>query len=252
MDRSLLDAADQAIAGQGDGRISKADASNLLARIYDGGNITSTEQNTILYILRNYNFTDAARNLFLSRLGGITPPTTDDPPNDDNEEPSDPPPTIAEIISQVIRVEYQLYRMQVDIPEEGVRSQVRDFPGSNTFEEALRDGLASFLEDPTHPESPRRMIFNLYAQDFRFITDEQELEDAVTAKLKEAMNEGIFRIWLRQPEGAEDPSDFSPPGGESISEYWIWEMFLPRVSDHGYYAILDRGNQRPTYNYGFN
>ena len=59
-DRGLLEAADAAVAGQGDGRISVSDAETLFAQVEDGNTYTDIEKNTMAYIRENYNFTDAA------------------------------------------------------------------------------------------------------------------------------------------------------------------------------------------------
>ena len=58
-ERALLDAADAAVAGKGDGRISVSDAETLLDLIVDGNQYTSTEKRTVGYIRENYTFTDA-------------------------------------------------------------------------------------------------------------------------------------------------------------------------------------------------
>ncbi|HIL14546.1 MAG TPA: cell envelope biogenesis protein OmpA, partial [Deltaproteobacteria bacterium] len=46
-DRSLLEAADERIAGQGDGRISEQDAKELVELSKDGGRVTETELRTL-------------------------------------------------------------------------------------------------------------------------------------------------------------------------------------------------------------
>ncbi len=59
-DKGLLDAADKAIKGQGDGRISLADARKLLKQIKDANKYTAIEKTTMAYIRDNYKFTDEA------------------------------------------------------------------------------------------------------------------------------------------------------------------------------------------------
>ncbi|MFT5679628.1 MAG: hypothetical protein ACI8RZ_000532 [Myxococcota bacterium] len=59
-DRALVEAAEKAIAGRGDGRISKADAETLLPLLTDGGRFTPTEQATLLYLRENMKWTDKA------------------------------------------------------------------------------------------------------------------------------------------------------------------------------------------------
>lgn len=58
--------------GQGDGRISKADAKELHDKIYDGGQRTEVEDRTVDKIYRDGNFTKAGRDEFehLNRSAG--------------------------------------------------------------------------------------------------------------------------------------------------------------------------------------
>ncbi len=68
MDKGLLDAADEAVAGKGDGRISKADAAKLLEQVKDGDSYTDIEKATIKYIRENYKWTDGADEWFRAEI----------------------------------------------------------------------------------------------------------------------------------------------------------------------------------------
>ena len=68
MDKSLLDAADEAVAGAGDGRISLADAKNLLSEVKDGGDYTDVEKDTMKHIRDNYKWTDEADEWFRKEI----------------------------------------------------------------------------------------------------------------------------------------------------------------------------------------
>ena len=59
-DRALVEAAEEAVAGRGDGRISRADAEKLLAYIIDGSKITAVEQATLIYLRDRFKWTDKA------------------------------------------------------------------------------------------------------------------------------------------------------------------------------------------------
>ncbi len=59
-DRELLELADTAVAGKGDGRISMADADKLFAAVKDGNAYTDVEKATMKYIRDNYKFTPEA------------------------------------------------------------------------------------------------------------------------------------------------------------------------------------------------
>jgi len=56
--------AEEAVRGQGDGRISKADAEKIFTAISDGQQYTDVEKNTMKYIRNNFNWTEQADELF--------------------------------------------------------------------------------------------------------------------------------------------------------------------------------------------
>lgn len=68
MDRELLEAADEAIAGRGDGRISQADAEMLLEKVKDGDSYTDVEKATVKHIRENYKWTDEADEWFRKQI----------------------------------------------------------------------------------------------------------------------------------------------------------------------------------------
>lgn len=69
-DKVLIDAADLAVEGKGDGRISEDDAALIWRMVESDGKITELERLTIQYILKSYNCTSAAEKLFHSKLEG--------------------------------------------------------------------------------------------------------------------------------------------------------------------------------------
>ena len=70
-DRALLEAAEERIYGQGDGRISKKDAEEIVELSKDGGRITETELRTLKYISENYHFSPKAAAWFAGKLPDI-------------------------------------------------------------------------------------------------------------------------------------------------------------------------------------
>lgn len=72
LDRAMLEKAAELQAGQGDGRISKADAEELHEKVYDAGVRTETEDRTVRKVYREANFTPAGRDRFeqLNRSAG--------------------------------------------------------------------------------------------------------------------------------------------------------------------------------------
>jgi hypothetical protein len=67
-DLSLIDAAELAMEGRGDGRISLDDATLIVRMVETDGKVTIVERNTIGYILENYPCTDPAKELLRKLL----------------------------------------------------------------------------------------------------------------------------------------------------------------------------------------
>ncbi len=67
-DGDLLDAADEAVRGKGDGRISLSDAKVLLQKVMDGQAYTDIEKMTMAYIREHYKWTDEADEWFRTEI----------------------------------------------------------------------------------------------------------------------------------------------------------------------------------------
>lgn len=63
-----INMADEAVAGKGDGRISKEDAENIFATISDGKTYTQVEKDTMKYLRENYKWTEGADALFRTKV----------------------------------------------------------------------------------------------------------------------------------------------------------------------------------------
>lgn len=68
MDGHLLEMAEEAVKGAGDGRISRADAEIILNAVKDGGDYTEVEKDTMEYIRDNFNWTESADDWFRSQI----------------------------------------------------------------------------------------------------------------------------------------------------------------------------------------
>jgi hypothetical protein len=64
MDARLLDLAVEAVKGVGDGRISVQDAHILWDAVKDGGVYTDVEKQTVIYLRKNFRWTQAADEWF--------------------------------------------------------------------------------------------------------------------------------------------------------------------------------------------
>lgn len=67
-DGELLELAEKLTAGAGDGRLSVADAGQLLEAVKDGDSYTDTEKDTVAYIRDNYKWTEAADDWFRTEI----------------------------------------------------------------------------------------------------------------------------------------------------------------------------------------
>jgi hypothetical protein len=67
-DRKLIELADGAVAGKGDGRISIDDAKALFSAAQDNDNYTDVEKATMSYIRENYKFTVEADSWFRTEV----------------------------------------------------------------------------------------------------------------------------------------------------------------------------------------
>jgi len=67
-DAGLLEAAEKAIEGRGDGRIGLEDAKSLLEKVKDGGSYTDVEKDTVAYIREKMKWTDDADEWFRTEI----------------------------------------------------------------------------------------------------------------------------------------------------------------------------------------
>jgi OOP family OmpA-OmpF porin len=68
LDGHLIEIADEAVKGAGDGRISEADAAKILAAVIKDNIYTAIEQATIDYLHKNYHWTESARDWFRDQI----------------------------------------------------------------------------------------------------------------------------------------------------------------------------------------
>ncbi len=165
-------------------------------------------------------------------------------------------PSSQQAISNIIVQAFQLPGMRWQISSEEIKLQ-RQLPGSVDFPDALRKAIVSFINDGDEAETVRNIVKGVYEEDvkpedFEFIW---AYEDFITRKVKEFLDDGLLFF---VPKGISElnPDDleeiYPPEGGESVMQHWIFMLQLPTLSDHIYWAIVDRTGEQPTYSYGFN
>jgi hypothetical protein len=63
-EKELLDLAEKHTTGAGEGKLSKDEVADLFKSASDGQGVTDTEKQTLEYIRKNFEFTDAAAKDF--------------------------------------------------------------------------------------------------------------------------------------------------------------------------------------------
>ncbi len=123
--------------------------------------------------------------------------------------------------------------LNVEVP------QVSD---EEAFLEALEAAICSFIEDGEDDQSPRGLIeADPSAYDLSDEPDSEELQNAV----KDFMNAGDSQLSLITPE-----SPIQPDGGEDPRKFWVFLLEMPSLSEHRWWAIVDKNGHNETYNYG--
>ncbi len=67
-DAGIIEAAEEAVKGRGDGRISLDDAKVLLEKVKDGDTYSAIEKDTMSYVRDNFKWTDEADEWFRSEI----------------------------------------------------------------------------------------------------------------------------------------------------------------------------------------
>jgi hypothetical protein len=165
-------------------------------------------------------------------------------------------PSSAALIERIVEQQFQLPDMDWSISGEEIRSQ-RKLAGSVDFPEALFEALRSFVFGEEAGETVRNIVKNVHEgdinpADFAFPWD---YEEQITRQVREYMNDGELAL-LPQVAYTLDPDELEdirlPEDGETLAENWIFQLSLPTLSDHLYWAIVNRKGERPPYHYGFN
>lgn len=140
---------------------------------------------------------------------------------------------------RIIRREFGLDRMTIDISSLEVQYQSTVLDNVVGFGDALRAAITSFLNDTDDYESPLMLL-----------KENQGLEGEDAQKeLVGHMNRLSTRIALVAFAGG---SAYPPEHGESIEENWAFFLKMESFSDHLYWAIIDRSGKQPAYHYGLN
>ncbi|MBX2873482.1 MAG: hypothetical protein KTR30_15320 [Saprospiraceae bacterium] len=232
-DRKVLELAEELIQGQGDGRISRDDATQLLESVQDGRGITETENRSLFYILENYKFTDSAKE-WLSGSLSVNAPIE-----------------LTARISNIIEDEYDMQRLSLEYSLEEIEAQEALPHNQVSFIKALRLALETLLTDGEDAEAPRSIIINVYEL---FPGEVDRAEELIQSRLREHLMDASLQLLPNMDWTDRDQDfDFNPPeNGESAADSWIFGLYMPSLSDHFYWIIVDRTGGASPYVYGFN
>ncbi|GIW38642.1 MAG: hypothetical protein ACK40N_10190 [Meiothermus ruber] len=128
----------------------------------------------------------------------------------------------------------------LEVPDLAV--EVPSVSDEDGFLEALEAAITSFIEDGDDDQSPLSLIeADPSAYDLPDEPEPEELQNTV----RDFMNAGDSQLTLITPE-----SPIQPDGGENPSKYWVFLLQMPSLSEHRWWAIVDKNGRHDTYNYG--
>lgn len=246
-DRSLLELANQLIAGRGDGRISLEDAQQLFNAILDGRGITATENRTIEFISQQYTLTEPAFQ-WLSEKTGIQ----------ENVEVIEEA-KVTELIQDVFRLE----GIKFIFNEEEFHKQARQFGNNISFVSALTSALGGIFNPIPNQEgryTVREAVINIFELDPE---DNQAIEDKLRQVINlgthlqlvpylpevEAIQDADQRSMYFEVNGLEDLEIVFPMEMEAVPENWIFHWFIYDISYFGW-TVVNRKGDEPFYMYG--
>ncbi len=163
--------------------------------------------------------------------------------------------TVEEWTERIVEGEFGLDGLGEHIFAEEVERQLL-LPGNYLFPAALREALRAFTRDEKDPESVVQLILTVFPElhrdNFGWIGD---YHAALDEKLRQFFADGqLYHIplGLDDLEKGKRENFYPPENGESIEEHWAFQLSLPTLSDHLFWAIVPRAGDRPAYCYGFN
>jgi len=124
--------------------------------------------------------------------------------------------------------------LRLEIKAEERDKQEKAFSASLTFAQAFEQALISFFTQSLDEESLLAVLIDKYPA--------QEL---MQSKLKQILDDNTTTLRLLSS------SELCAPHGENISDNWIFTL-KTSISDHVFYAIINRQGTHESYNYGFN
>lgn len=231
-DRSLIELVESFTAGSSANILSLAEVQALVAASHDANRVTETEKQTLAYIRRNYTFYGPANAWW-----------------DQNVQ-------LGESLQQSIfklKQNLGIPGLRIEFQEAERLRQLKDFNNDLSFMEGLERAIQSLLNDDAQEESPRNLIMEV----FDLHPDQNpEATALIEEKLQQFFNTGHLGLlpnYDPNNEASWEKLPYNiPENRELVSANWIFVCSLPELSDHIYWAIVDRSGVNRAYNYGFN
>lgn len=145
-------------------------------------------------------------------------------------------------------VKFHLENLNNMLQVDEAQNQEKLFLGKIGAEEAVTLALKSFLEDSRHIESPLALA-TLLALEELDLPSEKTQDPKVIKKAKEILFTHLnqYSSEIRFVFIGEQPEH-----GEKVESNWIVRLKIPTLSDHIFWAVVDRNRAASPYNYGFN
>lgn len=240
-DRKMIEVAETALAVHPGNLMEVFDAVAIWEAAIDGGIVTETEQRTLSYLRKTYQWTEAAQAWIQRKL---------EPENTQEFE---------DHIRTLISEKHGISAIQWIIDEKEVTLQEEKFSGKVPFFKALDKIMDSYLEDLESGtgtvKASVQEVHQLFPDTF---PSKRAWADALAHQLRSYLEDAYLYIHRYSGTSPDTPSESmeftyeSPPGNELLEEFWIFGLCLPTFSDHIFWGLVDRAGKKPAFHYEFN
>ena len=232
-DRKILVEAEKRTQGQGDGKISFEDAKDLWEFAQDAGDLKVEEKRSIQRVMELYHWTDKAKEWFLARMGEISQEVEADD-------------TLMEQFLQILQ-KFGVPGLTLEYKESEITRQSAYPSNVLPVADALTRALGSLIHYNGRPEGGfQTVVFNVTS-----IRYDEDIPEAVNAEFVRILSTSHLVLVPDESSIPEDDREYEIPGGESLTENWIFALFT-QLSDHVFYIIVDRSGEKDAFNYAFN
>jgi hypothetical protein len=233
-DLALLQQVDTYISTASGNALSEAEVRAIGEAIHDSNRITQIEKNTLEYIRSNYPLSAKAAKWW-----------------DENIKISD---NLQQRIF-LLKSRHHIPGLSIEFDQKE-RFRQTNIPSNKLgFEEALSKAILCLLNDETSAETPFNLVKELFPTPSETNPNSASMEQ-IEARLQVFFNTG--KLGLLPEYDVNDPESWDklpyniPENRETVEDNWIFVLSLPDLSDHIYWAIVDRTGEKPAFAYGFN